>query len=533
MAATTGTAAYNIGGKTLHSFLHVSPKIDEQTKEEVIIDLIGRGRKSFLYFSKEMASIDTLIVDEVSMMSSDFFLKMNHLLCVARKRPEPMGKLQIVFVGDFAQLPPVFKKRDETHDARAPAPLTSSVAASSFKSAGAGAGGGAGMIGSKRAREPVPASAAAAAPIQMQMQLQEMDALPPAAPSPQQGFIFRTDLFYRLFDEVVDLRQVFRQADPVFVNMLNDLRFGRMTPEHARLLQTRVGTRETLDLGESTDNIAATVLYARHVDVDRINATALDEIKAPAVSFRMREGVCVDDRVSKADAEHARKRLEWGLEKLKKDVKPPERLILKKDAQVYLSFNLDVEGGLVNGSRGVVIGFSGDIPTGNSTSSSSKEKSKDKDEDKMKFAVDPESKFRLRGKDLDEAIAYPNERMPVVRFACKDGKTRTMEVPYVRWSREEKKTGEAYFWQVPLRLAWATTIHKSQGLSLNRVELCLDSTIFTDGMAYTALSRARDLNSVRISRLQLDVFRANAEVVAFYSKPYAEQRAAWRAVNGM
>jgi hypothetical protein len=72
-----------------------------------------------------------------------------------------------------------------------------------------------------------------------------------------------------------------------------------------------------------------------------------------------------------------------------------------------------------------------------------------------------------------------------------------------------------------------------QGLSLNRVELCLDNTIFTDGMAYTALSRARDLNSVRISRLQLDVFRANAEVVAFYSKPYAEQRAAWRAVNGM
>ncbi len=418
-----------------------------------------------------MANIDTLIVDEVSMMSSDFFIKMNHLLCVARKRPEPMGKLQIVFVGDFAQLPPVFKKRDETHDTRAPAPLTSSFAASSFKSAGAaGAGGGAGMIGSKRAREPVPA----AAPVQMQ----EMDALPPAAPSPQQSFIFRTDLFYRLFDEVVDLRQVFRQADPVFVNMLNDLRFGRMTPEHARLLQTRVGTRETLDLGESTDNIAATVLYARHVDVDRINSNALEEIKAPAVSFRMRDGVCVDDRVSKADAEHARKRLEWGLEKLKKDVKPPERLILKKDAQVYLSFNLDVEGGLVNGSRGVVIGFSGDISTGNSNSNSksssststSKEKSKDEDKDKDKktFAVDPESKFRLRGKDLDEAIAYPNERMPIVRFACKDGKTRTMEVPYVRWSREEKKTGEAYFWQVPLRLAWATTIHKSQV----RVALC-------------------------------------------------------------
>ena len=69
---------------------------------------------------------------------------------------------------------------------------------------------------------------------------------------------------------------------------------------------------------------------------------------------------------------------------------------------------------------------------------------------------------------------------------------------------------------MPLKLAYAITIHKAQGMTLDAVELDLGSSIFEYGQAYTALSRARDLNSVKITRVRSRSFRTHPAVLEYY-----------------
>jgi len=69
---------------------------------------------------------------------------------------------------------------------------------------------------------------------------------------------------------------------------------------------------------------------------------------------------------------------------------------------------------------------------------------------------------------------------------------------------------------IPLKLAWAITIHKSQGVTLDCAEIDLSSNIFERGQAYTALSRVKDLKNVKINEVSKDVFRTDPSVVTFY-----------------
>lgn len=70
---------------------------------------------------------------------------------------------------------------------------------------------------------------------------------------------------------------------------------------------------------------------------------------------------------------------------------------------------------------------------------------------------------------------------------------------------------------MPLRLGYALSIHKSQGMTLDAVEMNLGSDIFEYGQAYVALSRAKSLDSVRILNVQRRSFMTNPKVLAFYS----------------
>jgi ATP-dependent DNA helicase PIF1 len=69
---------------------------------------------------------------------------------------------------------------------------------------------------------------------------------------------------------------------------------------------------------------------------------------------------------------------------------------------------------------------------------------------------------------------------------------------------------------MPLRLAWAISIHKSQGMTLDCLEVDLGESIFAYGQAYTALSRARNLQSVRVTKLRRSAFKTHPAVQAFY-----------------
>lgn len=74
--------------------------------------------------------------------------------------------------------------------------------------------------------------------------------------------------------------------------------------------------------------------------------------------------------------------------------------------------------------------------------------------------------------------------------------------------------------QFPISLAWAITVHKCQGLSLDNVMIDLGSSIFEPGMAYVALSRARRLDQVHLIELDANVLRCAPEPIAEYNRLY-------------
>lgn len=120
---------------------------------------------------------------------------------------------------------------------------------------------------------------------------------------------------------------------------------------------------------------------------------------------------------------------------------------------------------------------------------------------------------------------------PVVRLSS-NGREVTVE-PYA-WQLIEDGRIRAEVFQLPLRLAWAITIHKSQGMSLDSAEIDLSRT-FTPGMGYVALSRVRSLEGVYLKgmntmalQLHPDIFtfdrtlRESSEILARITEPFVE-----------
>jgi ATP-dependent DNA helicase PIF1 len=164
-------------------------------------------------------------------------------------------------------------------------------------------------------------------------------------------------------------------------------------------------------------------------------------------------------------------------------------------AQVMLTWNLNVEKNLVNGSRGVIVGFQSAPPR------------MSYDKSAMEF-YDAEPKLYVR-----------NMLMPQVRFLCPDGTSQTILVPFVRASRTYGSISNqqnAWAYTIPLKLAWATTVHKSQGQSLDCARVSLDASVFADGQAYVAISRVRSLDGLTLSSYCPECIKANAKVIDYY-----------------
>jgi ATP-dependent DNA helicase PIF1 len=150
------------------------------------------------------------------------------------------------------------------------------------------------------------------------------------------------------------------------------------------------------------------------------------------------------------------------VEQLVRSVLAPETLELKVGAEVMFVANNFAEG-YVNGSRGQVIRF-------------------------------------------DEESGLPEVRL------LSTG--RTVDVEYQSWTLMEDGKKRAEVMQLPLRLAWAITIHKSQGMSLDAAEIDLSKS-FTPGMGYVALSRVRSLDGVYLSGMNAMAMRLHPEIFAF------------------
>jgi ATP-dependent DNA helicase PIF1 len=152
-------------------------------------------------------------------------------------------------------------------------------------------------------------------------------------------------------------------------------------------------------------------------------------------------------------------------------------LLLKVGAQVMLVTNLDQAKGLVNGSRGVVTEFRKDI------------------------RMDVET-----GKEMTDGKLYP-----VVKF--RNG--RLEMIKYHSWR-------DLFVEQVPLRLAYALTIHKAQGATLDCALIDIGPSTFEYGQAYVALSRVKSLDSLYVHEVAASAFRAHPLVKMFYAGTYQQ-----------
>ena len=106
VSALTGIAAHNVGGITLHSFFGIG------TGDSPVQTLVRRTQSKQPVRQRIMA-VDTLIVDEISMMSASLFEKLDVIARTIRRSTRPFGGIQLVFLGDFLQLQPVFKDSKE------------------------------------------------------------------------------------------------------------------------------------------------------------------------------------------------------------------------------------------------------------------------------------------------------------------------------------------------------------------------------------------------------------------------------------
>lgn len=101
--APTGIAALNAGGVTIHQLIHAGPDVTpERAAQE------GRRRAGDPLYRL----LDTLVVDEVSMLRADLADCLDRFLKAARRSRSPFGGVRLVMVGDLAQLPPVVAKDD-------------------------------------------------------------------------------------------------------------------------------------------------------------------------------------------------------------------------------------------------------------------------------------------------------------------------------------------------------------------------------------------------------------------------------------
>ena len=108
LTATTGTAAFIIGGQTIHSFMGLG--ITNSSLADIFINI---KKHSSIY--KRLVELDVLIIDEVSMLDTLLFEKISDILCYIKSHSQndiellnkPFGGIQIILIGDFCQLAPV------------------------------------------------------------------------------------------------------------------------------------------------------------------------------------------------------------------------------------------------------------------------------------------------------------------------------------------------------------------------------------------------------------------------------------------
>lgn len=308
-------------------------------------------------------------------------------------------------------------------------------------------------------------------------------------------FAFDASTWTTSIAHTIGLTEVFRQRDPEFAHMLNEMRLGRVSDETVRAF------RQMARPLQFKDGVEATELFPTRMEVERSNLRRLNAL--PGRSYRFDSADTGDPKIK---------------DKLLQNMMAPRTIDLKVGAQVMLIKNLDEQ--LCNGTIGKVKAFETKEEW---TLSGGGGTTEDEPLD-LGRAVKRLKKFAH--KPDEDQMSQP---LPVVEFLCTDGSYRTLQCVPDEW-KVELPNGEvqAKRSQVPLILAWALSIHKAQGQTLERVKVDLTRT-FEKGQAYVALSRATTQQGLQVIRFDKSKVMAHPKVVQFYSQLYSAEHA----VSGM
>lgn len=362
--APTGVAAINVGGQTIHSFFHFPPSIT--------IDTV-RSKEPSKKLKELLKHTAAIIIDEVSMVRADLLDCIDEALKFYLDNDKPFGGVQMIFIGDLYQLPPVVSSKEE----------------------------------------------------------KEMFQTYYSSP-----YFFEAKILENVEIELVELEKIYRQKDPEFIDLLNKIRNSSVQDDDIQRLNSRhvhdfddYDNREDFCITLTTTNAAA----------DTINSKKLSQLKTKTKKYH---GVVT--------GEFDNKNFPTSLE-----------LELKVGAQIMLVHN-DSAGKWVNGSIGRIIDIKFD------------------EESKEDYLV-----VELKNK---AEVNVSRHTWDIYRYTF-DRDMGKLDVETV-----------GSFTQYPVRLAWAVTIHKSQGKTFENVAVDIGSGTFAQGHAYVAISRCTSFEGLILKK---------------------------------